>query len=69
MVGACGQPYWEEKANQHARGYETYRNPSNLTEAVLRSIAEAGTRFTGQLVSMAICFSPEKTMPRCGLRP
>ena len=70
MVGACGQPYWEEKeANQHAKGYETYRNPPNLTEVVLCSFAEIGTGFTGQLVPMAICLSPEKTMPRCGVRP
>ena len=68
-----GKSMWStllgSKTDQHAKGYETYRDPSNFTEVVLRSFAEIGTGFTGQLVSMAICFSSEKTMPRCGIRP
>ena len=58
MGRACGQPYWEEKANQHAKGYETYCNPPDPIEIILRSFAKIGAGFPGQLVPVAICLPP-----------
>ena len=60
MGRACGQPYREEKANQHAKRYEAYRNPSNTIEIILRSFAKIGTGLAGQLKSIAIRFRPKR---------
>ena len=53
-----GQPYWEEKADQHAKGYETYCNPSDPTQIILRSFAEIGPGLLRQLMPVAICIPP-----------